>query len=1207
MNPKQIEEFFHLTPVQKYLLRQSEHAAPPAHLAQFSCQLEGPLDVPAFERAWQKVTDHQPGLRTTFVSGDLKEPVQVINRNVSVELEKQDWRNLSEVDQARRLAELLQADRLTSFVLKTPPLWRMTLIRRDEERYHFVWTYHELLFDERALPLVFNEALQCYDAILHAQKIPLPLPSSFRKYVDWVKHKDAAATERFWRSTLQGFRTPTPLTRTLPEMTVQLAAEKARTLNALAAQQYLAPEVIAYGAWALLLSRLSRQTEVVFGFHISGRSPQFHAADHLIGHLRNTLPLRVRIAPDAMAVEWLTGLQKQWEELQQYGHVSLAQIQSWSEIAAPRLFESVLVFDVANAEAGLNRAVAGLQIQYDSLASPNHFPLAVMIKENGAWELTGDAHVVPLRYLLEQFAIAPQRRLAEIVLPSEQIHPAILATNGAALTPPPPQLPDAWTQPEEAEQGWVDWLKDETCVHELFEARVAQTPDALAVQLQGQTLTYRELNARANQLARYLRKLNVVPSIPVGVCFAPSVEGLVAMLGVLKAGGAYLPLDATLVERELQQIITESATSVLLTQARLEPKFRSIPVYCIVLCLDTDWAMIGEEEASNVACQVSDEHPACFLPEGLVAAEASAVITQARLAQAVGSAAEWFRFEPNNPWHLFGTQSPPDTTIEPEPTPMKSGLNGEALSEMNSGMDWFDLTPEPVLETTPEVEWELTADPDFELLDTTLETTLEPVGETEFELDLPLEPAAKETHVTHEIGEGTARRAVASGYGASESTSTSIVSEAVIEPSTLTPIQQWFFAQHPLEPQHWNVSLLVEISDRLEPATLEQALPLVVAQHEALRGSFVKAEPGWRWQTGSAPPELPFEAMDFSTKWARSQRKAIEETADKLQTSLQLSDGPLWRAVYFDLGADRPARLLLIAHHLIADEASLRIFLHDWLTAYEQLRRVQPVSLPPSTASYQEWLQSLAAAAPPDELTPWSQRHAGSWRVLPIDHPEGANTYGQVDRVAVSLNRKETASLLHHVPQAAGAEVNEIVLTALTLALTHWAGESAVWLELERDARPLTKLNVARTMGWFAAKFPAWLELAPTTDVAAALRTMQAQLRALPHDGLDYGWLRYRAPKAVPWDEPEPQVSFKYLTFPPEETTWRLAPESVGLEHHPHNERHIIIAVTGAMNLTALEFRWEYAREQFEQKNIGLLVNGFIEELRKLIAHFTGS
>jgi non-ribosomal peptide synthase protein (TIGR01720 family) len=1159
MNPKQIEEFFHLSPVQKQLLRQSEQAAPATYLAQFRCQLEGPLDVSAFERAWQKVTNRQPGLRMTFVRGDLKEPVQIVNRNVGVALEKQDWRNLAAADQTRRLEELLQADQQDDFALKTPPLWRMTLIRLGEERYYFVWTYHELLFDERALPVLFNEALAHYDAILKGKSEPLLLPVSLRKYIEWGRKQDARAAENFWRKSLRGFVAPTPIELTKPETPVALAADTTATLKALAAQQQFAPEVLVCGAWALLLSRLSGQADVLFGVTISGRPAALPGANRLIGHLRNTLPLRVRIVPEATALEWLTDLQKQWAEVQHYGFCSLAQIQSWSEVPATQpLLQSVVVFDAAHVEAVIQREIAGLQIREDRLLLPNHFPLAVMIRDLGtSWELTGDAHTVHLRALLEQFAIHPQRRLAEMELPLTAPPSANEAGHKAAHKAGSPlAFPVDWLNQSEEEQGWVDWLKAETCVHEMFEQRVARAPEAVAVRLNGRTLTYQELNARANQLARYLRKLNVVPSIPVGLCFAPALEAVIGMLGVLKAGGAYLPLEATLSAAELQQVLTEAAVTVLLTQAALEPKFRAIPVNHLVLCLDSDWQIIAAEETANLACQVSDEHPACVL----AATEAPAVITHARLAKAVGSVQEWFGFENKGPWHLFDP-------VPPEPAPPA---------------DWeaFDLTP--TLETWAEPDLGQVIDPEIAPdLDALLETTpalmplLTPELEPELELEnlLPVAPKLEAQPPTEP------------------------------EATTLAPIQQWFFAQHPHEPQQWNLSLLVEISDPLDPITLAEALQVIVAHHDALRWRFVQTETGWQRQEAAAA--LPFAAMDFSTKWASSQRKAIEETAAQWQTSLHLSDGPLWRAAYFDLGAARSHRLLVIAHHLIADETSLRLFLHDWLTTYQQLRRNETLALPPQTISYQEWLQTLVAAAQPYEIPYWQAFQARSLPGLPIDHPDGENTYGDVDRVIVSLNSKETESLLHHVPAAAEAEVNEIVLTALTLALAKWAGETAALLELERDARKLSGVDFACTMGWFAAKFPVWLEVGTPTDVTAALQTVKTQLRAVPSNGLSYGvWRCHPAAEAALRDVPQPQVSFKYLAFPPEETAWRVAPEAVGLEHHPHNERAVLIAVTGAMNRHMLEFRWDYARAQIEQKNIGLLVNGFIEELRQLIHHF---
>ena len=1227
-------------------------------MAQFSCQLEGPLDVPAFERAWQKAMDHQPGLRMTFVSGDLKEPVQVVNRNVRVEMEKQDWRNLAAEDQTRRLAEIFQADRQPGFVLQTPPLWRMTLVRLREELYQFIWTYHELLFDERSLPLLFNEALSYYQAILQGKNLSLPLPISMRKYLEWSKK--AAAPARFWQTYLQGFSEPTPLTLTLPASTTQLAVEKAGTLRALAEQQYLAPEVMAYGAWALLLCRLSRQVDVVFGVTVSGRPADLHGAERLIGHLRNTVPFRVRIQPDAMVVEWLTELQNQWAELHRYSHSSLAQIESWSEVVAPQpLFTSVVVFEAATVGTSLTREIAGVQIHSDSLVSPNHFPLAVMVQERGAWELTGDAHITQLRFLLEQFAIAPQRRLAEIVLPTEsgplsQAAPQAAAATSVSLSTfltdeeeqeqeqdmfarMSPEIP-LDTTPEEEEQGWVDWLKGDQCVHELFEARVAETPAATAVQLDGQRLTYQELNTRANQLAHYLRKLNVAPSIPVGLCFAPSVEGIVALLGVLKAGGAYLPLDATLDEDELQAIITDSATSVLLTQARLEAKFRTAPLHCIVLCLDSDWSMIAEETADNPSCQVSDEHPACFL----IAAEAPTVITHARLAQAVSTKREWFRFTPDDPWHLFGALPPePVPAFEPTAEPiLEPALEDSALNGLHRGMDWFDFQPDMALGTAPakeplptdktEVVAEavpdavpdaIDASPNLTLettpgitsddaaLDTTIDATpdvasafaleLDEIVEThvqaappeEFELDLslspePILPVFETTDVASDVVDD-------------------VVDEVVLEPSSLAPIQQSFFARQHATPQHWNISLLVEIEEHLEADTLQRALQRVSAQHEALRWRFVEAEMGWQLETQAAVTTLPFEYVDFSTKWARSQRKAIEETAEKLQASLHLSDGPLWRAAYFDLGPGRPHRLLIIAHQLIADEPSLRLLLNDWLATYGKLHHEEETAFPPATASYQHWWQSLITSAQPEERKYWQQLQRQSWQSLPIDHPDKANTYGLVDRVFVSLNSSETERLLQHVPAAAEVDINEVVLTALTLALANWAGDKGVWLELERDARTLPGEDVSRTMGWFAMQFPVWLEADTAAEEAAALQSVRAQLRAIPSGGFSYGLWRYNGATAASLrGVPQPQVSFKYLAFPPEETAWRAAPEAVGPEHDSHNTRHVLIAVTGAMNLNMLEFRWDYAKAQFEQKSIGVLVNGFIGELRRLIRHY---
>jgi non-ribosomal peptide synthase protein (TIGR01720 family) len=1155
MNPKQIEEFFHLSPVQKHLLSQSEQAAEAnAYLGQLGCYLTGNLDVSAFERAWQTVTNRQPGLRITFVSGDLKDPVQVVNRNVGVELEKQDWRNLAVADQERRLHELLHVDRQCGFVLKTAPLWRMTLIRLSEERYYFIWTYHELLFDERSLPLLFNEALASYAALQQGKSEILPPPISFRKYVDWVKEQNLHEAERFWRSYLNGLFSPTLVELTAEQTSARLELVTLDRLKLLAADANLSLEVIVKGAWALLLSRLSGLAEVLFGATVAGRPPQLSTATRIVGHFSNTLPLRIRVPFELTVQDYLASIQAQRSEWLQYAHNSLAQIHHWSEFPAEQpLFQSTLIFDAAELETALRTNIAGIEISPERLVLPNEFPLPVMVKEDAnGWQLTShDARASQLRFILEQFAHDPQQQLAAIQLP------ASAPTDSRSASPLPPDLPEEWGGTTEDEQGWITWLKAGSCVHELFEEQVARTPDAVAVQLNDHALTFRELNASANQLARYLHKLQVLPSIPVGLCFVPALEAVIGMLGILKAGGAYLPLNPALSPDALSRILAESAVAIVLTQSHLEPKFRPLPVSHLVLCLDSDWRIIGEEDAENPGFQVSDEHPACVLST----AETPTLVTHAHLAQAVTSLSAgqaWFRFEADNPWHLFCATS------------------SSLAAELQSESALLDLTPEPAWETTllPELELdpvlELATEPDGELsLDLAADALLQPQPESE-------KPASP---------------------------------PSTIPAPKLAPIQQWFFGQSLPEPQQWNISLLVEISDPLDRSLLELALQTVVAQHEALRWHFTETATGWQVGEALIAGELPFDYVDFSAKWARSQRKAIEETADQLQASLNLSTGPLWRVAYFDLGANRPHRLLVIFHHLIGDQVALRIFLEDLLGTYGQIRRNQLPTLRPEHTTYLQWLQAAMTASQDTDLDYWQKQQAAAFGVLPLDHPDGANTYEQMDRVFVSLNSAETDSLLQQVPLAAGAEINEIVLTALALALAQWTDASQVLIEVERNARQdaLPGVDVTRTIGWFAVKFPLRLAIEPGTEEPAALRAVQAQLCAVPDQGRSYGWLRYgrnEAARAALRDLPPPQISFSYLDLAAAKLDWHLASETVGNEQHPHNQRSTAIAVTGAMNLNMLEFQWSYARAQFEQRTIGLLVHGFIAELRRLIQYY---
>ncbi|RMF26124.1 MAG: non-ribosomal peptide synthetase, partial [Chloroflexi bacterium] len=288
MAMKNVQDFYPLSPMQQGMLFHSL-LAPEAgmYIEQLSCTLRGDLDVSAFTRAWQRVVDRHPILRTAFIGEGLKEPIQVVHRRVRLPIEQQDWRTLPPAEQEARLERFLEAERQRGFQLSKPPLMRLALIRVEERAYKFVWTHHHLLMDGWSLPILLQEVLAFYEAFRQGRDLYLPPSRPYRDYIVWLKKQDMARAEAFWRRLLKGFTAPTPLTvdrrpagdgdGSPPEETdyrkldILLSAETTAALQALARQHQLTLNTLVQGAWALLLSRYSGEDDVVFGATVSGR------------------------------------------------------------------------------------------------------------------------------------------------------------------------------------------------------------------------------------------------------------------------------------------------------------------------------------------------------------------------------------------------------------------------------------------------------------------------------------------------------------------------------------------------------------------------------------------------------------------------------------------------------------------------------------------------------------------------------------------------------------------------------------------------------------------------------------------------------------------------------------------------------------------------------------------------------------------------
>jgi amino acid adenylation domain-containing protein len=573
---------------------------------QWSCTLHGNLRVAAFQRAWQRVVDRHPVLRTAFNWEYRDEPFQVVYRRVEVPWRQHDWRSLSTAAQERQYEAFLAADRDQGFALSQAPLMRLTLVRIAEDAYHFVWSHHHLLLDGWSLPILLKEAFQFFEAFCAGHDVHLALCRPYGDYIVWLQQQDLSPAERFWRRTLKGFSAPTSLyvgsdsgraaneDAGDDEQRLRLSESLTAALQALAQRHALSLNTLIQGAWALLLSRYSGREDVVFGATVSGRPPALAGIESMVGLFINTLPVRVQVSPAASLLPWLQELQAQQIEARQYEYSPLVQVQRWSEVPpGVPLFASILVFQNYPERAVFQECLSSLEIRDVRFVPRTNYPLTVVT-------VPGPVLMLRISYKRSCFDTATITRMLGHF---QTLLEGIIANPGRQLA----DLP-LLTQAEQDQLlvAWNDTTADypqDTCVHQAFEAQVERTPDAVAVVFGEQKLTYWELNVQANRLAHYLRALGVGPEVLVGLCVERSLDMVVGLLGILKAGGAYVPLDPAYPPARLAFMLADARVPVLVTQPQCLAR---LPAHgAQVVSLDGDWARLAPQREDNPVSRVT--------------------------------------------------------------------------------------------------------------------------------------------------------------------------------------------------------------------------------------------------------------------------------------------------------------------------------------------------------------------------------------------------------------------------------------------------------------------------------------------------------------------------------------------------------------------------------------------------------------------------
>ncbi|GEM_PF-1247716 len=432
----------------------------------------------------------------------------------------------------------------------------------------------------------------------------------------------------------------------------------------------------------------------------------------------------------------------------------------------------------------------------------------------------------------------------------------------------------------------------------------------------------------------------------------------------------------------------------------------------------------------------------------------------------------------------------------------------------------------------------------------------------------------------------------------------------------LTPIQRWFFEQNFKNPNHWNQSILLEVSGKINTELFAKAVKEIMKHHDVLRLRYVKDTNGYRQIFSEMNSHVPFVVEDLSAIESGKISAIITEKSNVYQSSLNIKKGPLFKIVYFKLNEEENDRLLIIIHHLVIDGVSWRIILEDLQTAYELLKRELEVKLPEKTTSFKYWSEKLIKSANDnlwlDELEFWKNLSKNKeYYKIPADFEKGQNTEESKEKVVINIPAEKTEIVLQEVTRKLNTNMLELLLNAFGEALSRWDGKRKHIIGLEGHGREdiFDDVDISRTVGWFTSTYPVLIDLKDAPDVLGSLKYVKEQLRNIPHNGMGFGVLKYLSNnpevREIMNNIPEPEIMFNYLgVFNREEeekNKFKKAEESAGDERNPQNLRPNLMEVTGNIADGELILHINYSKNYHEPETIEKLANLFQENILQII------
>ncbi|WP_160710767.1 non-ribosomal peptide synthetase [Chitinophaga solisilvae] len=586
----QMESVYRLGSLQEGMLFHDLYAAQGAFTEQLTCDLLS-LQPEAFIESWQLLIRQHSILRTAFHHDEFAAPVQCVYKEVLPAATLLDYRHMPPAAQEEAISAYEYADRRRGFDLKTAPLTRICLIRVADDRYRMLWSFHHIIIDGWSLPVMLSELLANYELLIAGKSVaPLPV-DRYEDFIRYIERRDKEQIAGYWRQYLAGAEEGCLLPFIgataernkgigMKEAVLQLDAVTTAAITSYAQRQRLTVNSVMQGVWAYLLYRYTGRRNVIYGVTVSGRPEDLPGVETKVGLYVNTLPLHISIDENKDIVEWLGGMQAAQLESREYQYTTLNDIQRWTNIKGDFFDTSIVFQNYPVSEADMQREVA-LEVSDLVLHPQTNYPLTINVitgRETSLLFIYNDdlldtacveMMMGHFRQVLQQLTTGKIKHWKEAdLLTAAEVTQLLVTFNNKTVAYP-----------------------HEKTLTDLFAEQAARTPDATAVIAGNEKLSYRELEKQSAQLAAYLRSKGAGKDTLIPLCLEKSAGMIVAILGVMRAGAAYVPVDTSYPAERIAYLLKDTAATLVITTSALSASIKSDPGVHIIL-LDEDAAVI---------------------------------------------------------------------------------------------------------------------------------------------------------------------------------------------------------------------------------------------------------------------------------------------------------------------------------------------------------------------------------------------------------------------------------------------------------------------------------------------------------------------------------------------------------------------------------------------------------------------------------------